>query len=119
MTLARRLLLFILILGGGIALLPVRSVHAQLIVLNRVVRVLRTDPVKGIIEVAPVGEAGQDADVIVDTDTRMFMFDKQVPGFSWHLLRKGMKIRVQGGATWDVRVRAKKIFILGGEGNTP
>jgi hypothetical protein len=93
--------------------------QAQLIVLNRVVRVVNVDPTKGIIEVAPLDEPGRDSDVVVDTDTRMFMFDKQVPSFSWHLLRKGMKIRVQGGATWDVRVRAKKVFILGGEGNTP
>lgn len=88
--------------------------QAQLIVLDRSYRVLKVDADKSVLEVGEADTGARDADVIIDAETRMYMFDKQIPSFSWHLLRKGMKIRVHGGATWDARVRAKKIFLLGG-----
>lgn len=87
---------------------------AQLVVVTRRYKVLGIDPDKSVIKVGPVDKDGESADVIVTSETRMFVFDQLVPNFSWHLLRKGMKITVHGGATWDLRVKARKIYLMGG-----
>jgi len=92
------------------------AADAQLVVVNKRYKVVALNPSKSIITVVPADKDPNDAkntsDVIVTNETRMFVFDKQIPNFSWRLLRKGMTITVHGGATWDMNVKAKKIYLI-------
>ncbi|MBM3460494.1 MAG: hypothetical protein FJX76_00140 [Armatimonadetes bacterium] len=108
-----RALPYVLIIAV-IATLAATPADAQLVVVDRRYKVTAIQPDRGVIKVSPADKDGTAADVLVDGNTKMYVLDKQVPSFSWKLLQKGMKITVHGGATWDLKVRAKKIFLWGG-----
>lgn len=106
----------LLALMALLLLLAPLSADAQLVVVNKRYKVVDLNPSKSIIRVVPVDKDPNDArdtsDVIVTNETRMFVLDKQIPNFSWRLLRKGMTITVHGGATWNMNVKAKKIYLI-------
>lgn len=88
--------------------------EAQLIVVNKRYRVVSVEAARSVIRVMPAdkeddGSAG--SEVHVAADTKMYVFDQPIPSFSWRLLQKGMKITVQGGLTWDMKVKARKIYL--------
>ncbi len=88
--------------------LPAR---AQLISVTRVYRVRAVDVDHSHLKVSNL--KGKPAGyVIIAPDTHIYILNHEVPTFSWHLFQPGMKISVEGGMTWDLHVKAHKIYIL-------
>lgn len=85
--------------------------QAQLIVVNREYRVVSVDPGHNVINVSTADGKRDAGNVIVTRDTKLFVFDHPIPNFSWRLLQKGMKITVKGGMTWDLKVKARQIYL--------
>jgi len=97
----------------GFLLAPSRA-DAQLVVVVKRYRVVGVEASRSVIRVVPADQEsneGSGSEVRVGADTRMYVFDHEIPSFSWRLLQPGMKITVHGGLTWDLKVKAKKIFL--------
>ena len=96
------------------SLLASAPAEAQLILVIKRYRVVAVEASRSVIRVVPADKEGDDdagSEVFVGADTRMYVLDHQIPSFSWRLLQRGMKITVQGGLTWDLKVKAKKIYL--------
>lgn len=87
---------------------------AQIVAVDKEYRVLEIDSTHRQIKVANADNSNDkvDATVLVTSETKLFVLGKELPNFTWKLLRKGMKITVSGGMTWDLKVKAKQIHLL-------
>ena len=87
---------------------------AQLVTVDKEYHVVEIDSTHRQIKVADIdGDAEKvSATVLVTSDTKLFVLGKELPNFTWRLLRKGMRITVNGGMTWDMKVKAKQIHLL-------
>lgn len=95
-------------------LLAPSPADAQLILVSKRYRVVTVDASRSILRVVPADKEGDDGDgsaVYIGADTRMYVFDRQIPSFSWRLLQRGMTVTIQGGYTWDMKIKAKKIYL--------
>lgn len=99
------------LLAIAVALIYCLPAEAQLIVVSRQYRVVAVDASRNLIQVSNVEGTGSAGNVLVTPETRMYLFRKEIPNFAWHLLQPGMKITVKGGYTWDLKVKAKHIFL--------
>lgn len=87
-------------------------VQAQLVTVDQDYRVVSIDSAHRCIEVSDISDEKKTSRVLVTSETKLFVLGKALPNFTWKLLRKGMKISVSGGMTWDMKVRAKQIHLL-------
>jgi hypothetical protein len=85
--------------------------RAQLITLTRDYRVLSVDQAAHVIHVSKIDGDTEAGKIIVAPDTRLYVFNREIPSFSWQLLQKGMRITVKGGLTWDLKIKAKQIYL--------
>lgn len=109
----RRAILTVLLTLSAFLALP-SAASAQIVTVDKEYRVLEVDSTHRLLKVADAEKEGdkEDATVLVTSETKLFVLGKELPNFTWRLLRKGMKITVSGGMTWDLKVKAKQIHLL-------
>lgn len=102
------LILFCFLLG----ILLTASVQAQLILENMKVKIVKVDKVKNRLEVRVHDGGNKDVQyVLIDGNTKFSHKEKPVSlARAWQTFKPGMMIRVKGGITWDLKLKAKYIY---------
>lgn len=102
---------FFAIFLAAIILLVISTAFAQLIIVDRNLKVVKVDTLKNRIEITGVDEKPDKTRgyVFVDGTTTVLKDDKP---FDWKKLEKGWIIRVKGGVRVDTNVNAKKIWVI-------
>jgi len=85
--------------------------RAQLVVVDRKMKVVKTDPVKYRIEITGVDDKPDRSTgyVYVPGDTKCHKDGKLI---DWKDLKKGWVIRVKGGVRMDMQVKAEEIWVV-------
>ncbi|MHB2019743.1 MAG: hypothetical protein ACYCW6_22605 [Candidatus Xenobia bacterium] len=90
-------------------LVPSAAAQAQLVSVDKTFRVVRTDTLQNRIEVSPVDGGNTQTYILVNGYTRV---TKQGQSVDWKDIPAGTIINVHGALTWDMKVKAQKIWYL-------
>ena len=88
------------------------KVQAQLVVQNMKVKIVKVDRAMNRLEVR-VHEGGNTniQYVLIDGNTKFSHKNKQLTlDQAWSQFKPNMIVRVKGGMTWDIKVKAKSIY---------
>ncbi|NDD27483.1 MAG: hypothetical protein EB084_04370 [Proteobacteria bacterium] len=105
----RVLLSLLLVVSALVSVMP--PAPAQLVTVSRDYRVAAVDATHHRILVMATDSDKDEGSVLVTPETKLFVLGKELPNFTWRLLRRGMTITVNGGYTWDMKVKARQIYI--------
>lgn len=81
---------------------------AQLVLVDQKMRVTKVDKVKNRLEATNADRSSGITYILIDGSTKVHRKDRLVP---WTQIQSGMIIRVKGGMTWDMKVKARDIWI--------
>lgn len=82
-------------------------VSAQMLITSGEYKVVKVDTEKMRIEVCRPDKNETQTYVLISTETRCYHENKLVP---WTEIKKDTIIRVEGGMTWDIKIKAKTIW---------
>src|SRR5579862_701243 len=98
-----------MLLGAGMVLGHAATANAQLVSVDRTYKVVRTDLMQNRIEVAAVDADTTSAYILVNGYTKV---TRQGQPADWKAIPVGTIINVHGSLTWDMKVKAQKIWYL-------
>jgi|GEM_PF-5146260 len=91
-------------------MLPPEPASAQLVMVDKVVKITKVDLVRNRLEVGTTSKGDETMlYLLIDGNTKVTHDGSPM---SWKELRKGQLIRVVGGLTLELRISAKKIMVI-------
>ncbi|MCL5773573.1 MAG: hypothetical protein M1536_04260 [Firmicutes bacterium] len=84
---------------------------AQLVLVEKRVKIIRVDINRSRLEVAETGRGDTTTllYVVIDGYTKVWHLNKRI---NWKSLKKGQLIMVKGGLRWDGKIKANDIYLI-------